>query len=872
MPPAPPVAKAPPPPAPRTPPTAPDLRLPDTVRPVENKVDLTLDPASEDVKGTITTTLDVTQPTDVIWLNGDEITITSAKAIVGQQALTPQVLTPKKGYLGLWFDHELPAGRVGLSLAYTAKAHVDDGDGIYRTKEGDAWYAFTQFESTDARQAFPTFDEPSFKVPWQLTLHVPKGLVALSNTPVESEHDDPDGLHAVTFKETKPLPSYLVAFCVGPFDLVDAGKTKEGVPLRVVTPKGRGAEAAYAAKITADLLDREEAYFGSPYPYEKLDLVAVPVFNAGAMENAGLITFRLGRILVKPAEMDEDWQQGYAETVAHEMAHQWFGDLVTLGWWDDTWLNESFASWMETKIVAAWQPKWDLDVDAVSSKSGIMGADSLDTARAIHQPIVTQADIESSFDGITYQKGEAVLRMIERFVGPDTFQKGVRAYLAKHAWGNATYDDFVGAMSDAAGRDLSALFDSFVKQSGVPLVTMDLACKTGAPPTLGLAQRRYAPIGSKIDPHRTWSIPVCVRWGAGSATGRDCTVLSAASGELALSAKTCPAWVLPNEGELGYYRSKLEGHELDHLLAHARKLALGERVGLIGDVQALVASGDVPTATALGLVSELAKDRSRHLVDASIGIVAGIRELVPDTLRPNYQRFVKRLFGARAHELGWTPRKGESDDAKQLRPELLGLVADEGGDKALIAEATKLAYKWLDDHKSVAPEVAHTALLVAARHGDQKLFDRIHAAAKAAKDADKAGMLLGALGSFEDPKLSQAALAIVLTDEFELRESAGILRAAMSDPKLREATYQFAKQHFDEIEAKLPLPFRRYMAYFANPLCDDSRIPELEAFLGPRMAKVGGERDLAQAMESISLCAAGRKARAASVAAFLAKQ
>ena len=502
-----------------------------------------------------------------------------------------------------------------------------------------------------------------------------------------------------------------------------------------------------------------------------------------------------------------------------------------------------------------------------------MGADSHDSARAIHQPILTQGDIENSFDGITYEKGEAVLRMFERFVGPETFQKGVRAYLAKHAWGNATYDDFVSAMSDAAGRDLHPLFDSFVKQSGVPLVTMDLACKAGQPPTLGLAQRRYAPIGSKIDPHRTWSVPVCVRWGAGKATGRDCTVLSEASGQLALSAKTCPAWVLPNEGELGYYRSKLEGPLLDHLLARARKaLTVAERIGVVGDVHALVDNGDVPTATALGLIANLAKDNTHHLIDATIDIVAGIREVVPDKLHANYQRFVRKLFSARAHELGWTPKKGESDDAKQLRPELLGLVADEGADKELVAEATKLAYKWLDDHKAVAPEVAGTALAVAARHGDQKLFDRIHAAAKAAKDRDERARLLGALGSFSDPGLLQQALRLVLTDEFELRESAGILRAGMRDPLLRPATYEFQKEHFDEIAAKLPLPFRKYMAYFANGLCDDTRIPELQAFLAPRMAKVGGERDLAHAMEEISLCSAGRKARAASVAAFLEKQ
>ena len=855
-------------------PTPPALRLPTSVRPTAHVVELTIDPASEDFSGSISSGIVVDEATSVIWLNGDELELTTATATVGGVAHQAVVTAPKKGYLALSFSAPLARGTGTLAITYRGKMHRSDGDGIYTAQEGGDWYAYTQFEATDARQAFPTFDEPSFKVPWKLTIHTRQPLVALSNTPIVAERPEANGMKAVEFAETKPLPAYLVAFTVGPYDLVPAGTTKGGVPVRIVVPRGRAADAAYPAKVTVELLERIEQYFGTPYPYPKLDLVAFAVFNAGAMENPGLITYRQNILLTKPTERTLGTEQRFATVTAHEIAHQWFGDYVTLAWWDDTWLNESFASWLETKIVAAWQPAWDLDIDAVSAMSGVMGQDGLETARAIRQPIVTEKDIDSSFDGITYGKGEAVLAMIERSIGPDVFQRGVRAYLAKHAWGNATYDDFVGAMTEAAGKDLRPLFEAFVKQSGVPLVEMKLACTKGQPPTLAMTQHRYAPTGSKIDPNRTWTLPVCVRWGAGTKTGRDCTELAAPTTELALSAPACPDWIAPNDGGRGYYRTQLEPALLAKLLARARKaLSVGERVGLIGDVDALVGSGAVGKGVALALVADLAKDPSRHIVDASLGIVASIDEMVGDKLRPNYQRFIRKLYLARAKQLGWHSKPGEGPDAKQLRPELLSLVAGDGNDQALVAEATKLAWKWLDDRTAVDPTVVGAVLGVAARYGNQALYDRLHAEAKKVTDRTERSRILSALGGFTDPKIVAQALALILTDEFDLREAGGLSRGAMSDPRTRLIAYAFVKQHFDEISAKLPPAYRAYMAYFALPLCDDAYKPELESFLTPRIEKLdGGPRALAQAMEALSLCSAGRKAQTPAVEAFLTKQ
>ncbi len=876
-----PVVVTPPPPvaaiaAPAAEPTPPELRLATTVRPVRNTVELTLDPTTEDFTGSIAIELDVSAPTPVLWLNADEIKIDEARFTggAGTRPSPARVIYAEKSYVGLVPETPLAVGSTTLHLKYRGKMHRGDGDGIYTAQETNEWYAFTQFEATDARQAFPCFDEPSFKVPWSLAIRTKQELKAFANTPMVSETPEPNGMKLVTFAVTKPMPAYLVAFAVGPFETVEAGTSRGGAPIRIIVPRGRTGDVAYPVAVTRPLLDALEDYFGSPYPYEKLDLIAVSIFNAGAMENPGLITYRQSLLVTKPSEMTLGKQKSFASVTAHELAHMWFGDYVTLAWWDDTWLNESFATWAEGTIVEQWKPEWDGPVEAVASKGGVMGSDSLDAARAIRQPIATANDIANAFDGITYAKGEAVLRMMERHIGPAVFQQGVRSYFAKHAWGNATYDDFVGAMTAAAGKDLKPMFDGFVLQSGVPLVSFELSCKAGAPPVLALAQRRYVPTGSKIDPKRTWHIPICVRWGSGATSGRDCTTLATETGELALSAKTCPEWVLPNEGGVGYYRMLPKGELLTRLLARAAKvLTLPERVGLISDVNALVGSGDVQNAVALALVDTLAKDKSRHIVDASLGVVAGIDEMVPDALRPNYERLIAKLYRARARELGWVSKKGEDDNTKQLRPDVLALVAGDGRDPVLIKQARALAWKWLDDRTAVQPELVGLVLGIAARYGDQKLFDRLHADAKQATDRAERARLLGALGSFIEPTLVARAMAIALTDEFDLRESSVLLQGGLADRKTRQTAYKFMTDNYDAISRKLPEPYRPYLAFTFVSLCDESRKPEFEAFFKPRIEKLdGGPRILAQALEALSLCAAARDAQTPGVVAFLKRQ
>jgi alanyl aminopeptidase len=858
-------------------PRPPVLRLPGGARPLRYDVDLTIDPAREDFAGTIVAELELAAPTRVLWLNAEEIAVEAATFEAGGVTTAARAITRHKDFLGLVVERPLPAGRARLTIRYRGKAHRDDGDGIYTFQEAGAWYAVTQFEATDARQAFPCFDEPAYKVPWRLTLRTRKELVALANTPVESEQEGPAGMKTVRFAETRPLPSYLVAFAIGPFELVDAGKTRGGAPIRVVVPRGHIKEVAWPVQATRPLVELLEDYFGIPYPYEKLDMVAVPVFD-GAMENPGLITFRQALVLTRPGEETLRAQQAYAGVAAHELAHQWFGDYVTPAWWDDVWLNEAFATWMGAKIVERWQPAWDLAVERVTRQAHAMGADSLDAARAIRQPVADKGDILNAFDDITYEKGAEVLSMIERWLGPDTFQRGVRAYLARHAWGNATYADFAGAMAATTGADLRPVLDSFVLQSGVPFVSVELRCgqERGkeAPPRLALAQERYRALGSKIDPRRTWHVPVCVRWGAGAASGRDCTVLAAEAAELPLSAKACPDWVLPNEASAGYYRVRPRGDLLDRLLARApRALTPPERLGLVHDVRALVASGDVQIGAALGPVDALAKDRSRHLVEAAISLIEGLDEMVPAELRPSYERLIRRLFGARAAALGWQVQRREPDDARQLRPALLSLVAGVGRDPELGQQATALAWRWLDDRKAVDASVVPAVLAVAARRGDQRLLDRLLAEARKTSDRTERARLFDAVGAFVDPKLAAQALPSLLADQIDLREALGGLLGGLDHAATRELAYRFVADHFDTISSRLPPLYRPGLAFTIAALCDEARTAEAEQLFRPRLEKLdGGSRVLAQALEQLSLCSAGKKAQTPGVVAFLRKQ
>ena len=831
--------------------------------PLRARVDMTLAPTTDDTSATIEFDVELHDVGRVIWLNAIDLHVTAATLELNG-VTTPLTIVPgTTDSVGFEAPRAIPNGTGKLHVAYTGTVSPKEHTGLFREQVGGNWYAFTKFESTDARRALPCFDEPSFKFPWQLTLHVPASDTAVSNTPIVSETPAAGGSKTVVFAETKPLPSYLFAFAVGPFEMVEAKGAS--IPMRIVVAKGHAAQARVAAENSPALVNLLEKYFGMPFPYPKLDMVVIPDYP-GAMENAGMITYGQQTIL------HDDWtpsdMRRFANIVAHESAHQWFGDLVTTAWWDDIWLNEAFATWMAAKIVDQWKPAWRGDLEAVGERIRAMQSDAQITARKIRQPIHAKTDIQAAFDGITYQKGAAILRMFETAIGPDLFQKGVHAYLEKHAWKTTTVTDFVTAIGEAAGKDVATPFATFLDQAGLPLVTVELTCTKGAPPTVELSQDRYLPMGSPAAPAR-WQLPICMRWPG----GRQCTTLVDAKASVSLDTKTCPAWLEPNDKAIGYYRVLAKGDLSAKLMATpASAVSAAERVAIVDDALAMAKSDKLPIAEALKLVTVEARSADPRLVIDAAEWLDRVDDAVPEDLRPQYAKLLVRLFGTRARQLGWQPGKADDDDTRDLRPSVLWTVGAVAGDAAVVADAKRVAGNYLHQPASVSKDVANQALAIAARFGDLDLLQKLIAAVSMTQDRDERDRLVYALGSFRDPHLHDNVMQIALSDVLPPERALRLLYIGMSQVQTRASSFAFVEEHYDKLAGKLPRNAMIYLPYLGASFCDDQHRTEVETFFKPKVANImGASHILDEVLEQIRACTASRAAQAASLRAFLTK-
>ena len=858
---------------------APKLRLPDTVAPTGYRVELKLDPAKPDFSGSIRIDVDLKRPIETVWLNATNLKVQSAQFAGGGKTVAAKILPDHPDFLGLQFPAALPAGSGQIAITYTGVVRQQDSSGVFHMLDMGNHYIFTQFESTDARDAFPCFDEPSFKVPWQLTLNVPAADAAISNTsPVKEETQGDRKL--VSFGKTKPLPSYLVAFGVGPFDFVDAGKAgRNHIPVRIVTPKGHADEAQYAAQVTATIITREESYFNIPFPYDKSDQVAIPVtFGFGAMENAGMVTYAQNLILAKPSLDTEVRRRQYASVAAHELAHQWFGDLVTTAWWNDIWLNEAFATWMEQKLIAEWKPEWHTRIEDVGSKLYAEGQDSLISARKIRQEIVSKDDISNAFDGITYQKGAAVIGMFENYIGAEPFRKGVQSYLNRYAFKNSTAPEFLDAVSSASGKNITAAFSTFLNQAGVPMISVSLDCKQGAP-SVQLEQQRSLPLGSKGSADQVWQVPVCMRYGTGATGESTCVMLTQAKASAPLKGSGCPAWVQANDRAQGYYQVNYRGGLLTALASGdvEHRLDAPERADLMGNASSLAGSGKLPIGEALGLVDTFHRDPERQIVQSALDLALEPRQhLVAENLKPNYQRFLRKNFDERAKELGWIAKPGETDEQKLLRPQLVSTVATTGGDEELAQPAKELANKWLGDHAAIEPNMTVATLGAAAYYGDKTYFEQLLAQLKKTEDRQERGRIIRSMGSFRDRASIEAGMNAVLSGEVPFIEGFGLLLAGQGSDSTRKLPLQFMKAHIDELSSKRPTGggFDAFAIFprVGQTYCDTESRQELADFFKPLVGKyTGAPRALDQVLEGIDVCIAEKQEQEPGVAAFLQK-
>lgn len=841
-----------------------DGRLPPGVRPTRVNLELTVDPAEKSFFGRARIGVELAAPTRVIVLHakGPKIltaAVSSPKAKVWAKASVRRAAHGKDEpeELVLELASELPAGKAEIDLQYEAPFGPSLG-GLYRVEEGGRSYAFTQFEPNDARRAFPCFDEPGYKVPFQLTLTVPEGLTAVANTPELRRRESPaSGLVSYEFAPTPPLPTYLVAFAVGPFEIRQGAR--DPVPIRLVTLPGKSRLGTLALETAREELGILADYFGVAYPYAKLDLVAVPEFGAGAMENAGLVTFREELVLLDEARASLDAKRGLWGIMAHELAHQWFGNLVTMKWWDDLWLNEGFATWMGAKVVERAKPAFGVDLERVSDKQWVMGVDMLASARRIRQPVRGSSEALEAFDGITYVKGASTLSMLESYLGEALFQRGVREYLGQHRFGNAEAKDLFSALGRASGKDVSSVMSSFVDQTGVPLVDVGVSCKNGRLDA-SLSQREYRPLGAAAAGPKTWQIPVCLRFGEKPETA--CALLGASPVRIERDVARCPVTVHPNADERGYYRY---GLPKDALVALAKQpaLTLREKVGLLGNSWALVRSGDLGLDTYFAILPPLLEGRSHVLWDQVSDSLRELRRaLVGEKTRDAFEARVRQLGAAEGKRLGFRAAPGESESTKLERKLVLTLLGDLGADPWVLGESAKLAREWLERPGDVDADLARVALPLAARRGDAKLFERLLGRMKTATTPEERLLALAGLAAFDDPALLERLLGFALDGTLRPSDLRYVFPPLFERAATAKPTYVWLTRNFDALKQKLPSFAIGRLPWVAAALCDDAAVREAEAFFAPRLARIeGADKHLAQAAEAGKLCAALRAGR-----------
>ncbi|HYO82465.1 MAG TPA: M1 family metallopeptidase [Bryobacteraceae bacterium] len=848
-------------------PGPPALRLPGDVVPVEYTAELQIKPGQDRFDGRIVIDVEVKKPASTLWLLSRDLSVNSA-TLGGERA---EVRSGSYDFIGLRTNKTLPVGRTRVEIEYTGVVSRVLTDGVFQQQEQGDWYVFTKFEPVTARRAFPSFDEPSFKTPWRLTLRFPAGLRGYSNTPTVRNEPAEDGMRVVEFARTKPLPTYLVAFAIGPFEEVEtAAVGKRKIPSRIVVPKGRAAEAALASAITPKAVELLEEYFGIPYPYEKLDQVVVPLTTAwGAMENAGLIAY--GQfLLMKPGQKSVSREQSVHSVVLHELAHQWFGNLVTMPWWDDIWLNEGFASWVGQKMLARWRPEWGVNEDLVGGYNRAKAADVLLASRRVRQPIRTPGDIGLAFDGMTYVKGSALLQMYENAIGPAMFRAGVRAHLDSRAWGNGSTQDLLASIGSAARHEVANSFSSFLDQRGLPLIQANVRCERGKA-TLELVQQPFTTLGQEGQGRRElWDMPVCVRWN----NGRQCVQLAKQTDTFALQAKGCPEWLYPNENGAGYYRVLLDPTWTERLLQRSADLTGPEPIAFLRDADALMTSGKFDAGQALRVSRAFSDSNSPRVTGAAVSIAGRVARFAPPESKAKLQALFRDWFGGRARELGWEPQAGESEDRRRLRQILVPFVAEEGADPQLAGAARAQAERFLSSRSSVDRDAGVRALLASARSADRPFFERLVTALRAGPAQDQRAELILALGSVRDPALAGAALNLILAPHSgaDRRELARLL--APGPWEITGVIWSYIKVNFDRLNGELPgargIPFGSTLPLALTGFCETRHAEEVEAFFRPKAAaNPGMERNLDRATESIRLCAAQKQALEPGLRAFV---
>jgi aminopeptidase N len=827
-------------------------RLPGTAIPEHYDLWFAPDLKTETFRGRETIRVDLPKPTKSIVLHAAEIAFKDVRVTSGGQGQAATVtLDEKTETATLTVPKEMAAGPASIEITYTGILN-DKLRGFYLSEANGRKYAVSQMEATDARRAFPSFDEPALKATFAITLMVDQGDTAISNGAQVSDTPGPDaGKHTVVFDKTKPMSTYLVALIVG--DFVCRGTTAEGVPLRVCSTPDKKELTGFALEAAAQQLKFYNDYYGVAYPFGKLDIVGIPDFAAGAMENTGAITFREQYLLADPERASLETKKNVAAVMSHEIAHQWFGDIVTMKWWDDIWLNEGFATWMANKPLAVWKPEWHVELDEVEETQTALALDALRATRAIRTNAETPEEINELFDPIAYEKSAGVIRMVENFVGKDAFRQAVASYIKKYAFGNAAAEDFWNEVTRVTGKPVDRIMTSYVDQPGVPVLRVASACQ-GSSTIVKLHQERFSGAPNAGTPAtKPWTIPICFK--AFPDAPASCQVISRA--EETLTVPGCAAGAYVNAGSVGYFFTEYSPEDVRALARKARgTLSPTERVGLLGDEWWMVRSGRHDVGVFFDLAGALASDSTAAVTTGIATRVAHAAEyFVSSGERTRFQQWIRTRFEPVLNQLG-VPGTGTDELEHERRASLLYLVGIWGGSPDVQRRALDLANSYVAKSSTLPGTLVPSVLQVAAFGGDAELYDRYLARLdQPASQPEEYYRFFNALPYFDDPPLVTRTLQLALSPKVRTQDIGTLLAGLLARPWSRQQAWTFIKENWPTLTDRLGT-FQGVptIVQATSNFCTMDAAADIKRFFELHPVP-SAERGIAQSIEKITACA-----------------
>ncbi len=834
--------------------TKPAIRLPRHVLPVTYKIFIEPDLKAKEFKGEETIDITISKSCSEIAINSVDLELENPEIALRDRQdrenwIKGSISSDRSDQtVRLQFDKKLEPGEYELKLSFKGKLN-DKLIGFYSSKaklaDGrEVMIATTQMEPADARRAFPCFDEPDMKARFQITLSVEPDLVAISNGAVKDEKlDEKRNKRLFTFEETPLMSTYLVALIVGPFEATEVTEVN-GVKIRVWATRGKIVHGAYGVGVAAKLLPFFENYFGVKYPLRKLDLIAIPDFGAGAMENLGAITFRENKLLVEEKTASIISKEAVVSIIAHEMAHMWFGDVVTMKWWDDLWLNEAFATWMSVKAMNYYNPDWLPWERFLQGKSHALFTDCLNSTRPIYAAVNDPADAEEMFDEITYEKGAGVLRMLERYLGEDTYMKGIQDYIKTHEFKNAGTADLWKSLEKASAKPVSAIMHNWVYQPGYPLVELDSSNETN----VVLSQKRFNVSEEHGTKNVVWQIPI----GLKSSNESVSTVLL--EKQSATFPKTAGSeLLLLNADADGYYRVRYPSDQLLSIGKLAeQKLNAKERYQLLADAWAMVESGSLSIADYMRLTSAFKNERDPNVVEGLISGFSSINLFVDNASRAQFAAFIRDRLASLTEHLGWQSKPGESDLLKILRGDVLAAMGTIGEDPSTIEEARNRFRTYVQTPEKVDPSLYDAIVTIVAYNGGEEDYAALKKCWQEAATPEAKIRNLMALADFRRPELLQKTLDLSMTDEVRTQDAPHLVLKLMRQPAGREPGWEFMKSNWDKMVKRFPSHVFPRMLTGAYSFVSREQARDLEQFLSTHKIP-NGRRVAAKVLERVKL-------------------